>query len=120
AQSEDLGAGDLAAAAALALCRLGPTTASGVTDDRAAAVADRALAVVTDAGLAAELAGAASLLRSLGGEPQRRRSLYEQAEMAARTLEDPYVLARVLPYAGRQQPRRLPQQRVVSGERVRA
>ncbi len=97
--ADDLGAGDLMAAAALALCRLGPTSASGATNDRAAAVADRALVLVTNPGLSAELAGAASLLHSMGGEPERCLSLYDQAEKAARTLGDPEVLARVLPHA---------------------
>jgi DNA-binding SARP family transcriptional activator len=98
-RAEELGAGNLLAAAALALCRLGPTTATGAADDRAAVVADRALAVVTDIGLQAELAGEASLLHSMSGEPQRCHALYEQAEAAARTLANPRVLARVLPHA---------------------
>jgi|GEM_PF-2233435 len=97
--AEEVGAGDLAAAAALALCRLGPTTATGAADQRAARLVDRALAVVIDAGLRAELKGEASLLHSMGGEPDRCRSLYDQAESEARRLEDPWVLSRVLPHA---------------------
>ena len=98
-RAEQLEAGNLLAGAALALCRLGPTSATGTADQRAAAVADRALTAVTDPALRAELAGEASLLHSMAGEPERCSALYEQAERQARALGDPHVLSRVLPHA---------------------
>jgi len=97
--AEQVGDGDLLARAALSLCRLGPTSAAGQADGPAAALADRALSVVNDPSLRAELAGAASLLGGVTGETERCRNLFEEASQLSEEIGDPALLAAVLPYA---------------------
>ncbi|MCZ7528232.1 MAG: AAA family ATPase [Acidimicrobiia bacterium] len=97
--AETLGDGDLLAEAALSLCQLGPTSEAGGSDERAATIAARALERASDPRLRAEVAGAASMVHSLEGEPKACRRLFEAAEREARVTGRPEVLARVLPYA---------------------
>jgi hypothetical protein len=99
ARADDLGDGDLLAAAALALCQLGPTTEAGGSDPRAAELAARALQGARNPRLRAEVAGAASLVHSMAGDHARCRRFFEVAADEARRLGDDAVLARVLPYA---------------------
>lgn len=97
--AESLGDADLLTRAALGLCQLGATTEAGDTHQRAAHVAERALEIATSPHLRAEVAGAASLVLSLSGRPERCRELFERAEREARSTGDPEVLGAVLPYA---------------------
>lgn len=94
-----LGEGDLLGRCALGLCRLGPATAAGHGDRIAVGVAERALRLVEDPGLAAELSAAVSLMRSMDGDATTCLELYEDGERRARDLGDERTLSRVLPHA---------------------
>lgn len=98
-RADELGDGELLGEAALALCQLGPTTASGGSDERAAALAARALERARDPRLRAAVAGAASLVHSMEGDHEHSRGYYELAEREARRVGDARGLAQVLPYA---------------------
>ena len=80
-----LGQVDLVGAAAIAQLELGATTTTGHLNDRAAALADHAMEVVTDPDQWAQVAGAASLVHSMSGHADRCRTLFLEAEAAARS-----------------------------------
>jgi DNA-binding SARP family transcriptional activator len=96
--ADELDDGDRLAAAAWSLCQLGPTTRVGDVDADAAALATRALDVVRSPVLRARLAGAVSLLLSMGDDPQRCRALYDLAVTEADATGDDALVAHVLPY----------------------
>lgn len=98
-EAEELGDGDLLGRAALALCRLGPTSAAGGVHAQATAIAERALTRTTDPVLLTQMAATASLAHSLSGDQARCHRLFEKAETLARELGDERLLAAVLPYA---------------------
>jgi DNA-binding SARP family transcriptional activator len=98
-EAERLKEADLLAGAALELCRLGPTSLAGAADEQAERIAELALASDAAPALLAEVAAAASLTHSMGGDPERCRQLYLRGEALARACRDPDVLARVLPHA---------------------
>ncbi len=79
AAATELGDPDLIADAAFALLQLGATTESGSLHEQAIAVADAALAVVSDPDRWARIAGAASLAHSMTGAPGRCRDLFLDA-----------------------------------------
>lgn len=85
--------------AVVELCRLGPTTEAGANDDAAVAAIDRALALVTEPGLLARVAAAATMVHSMGGEIQRCRELLQLAMQAAEADGRPEILADVLPFS---------------------
>lgn len=90
--------------AALAVAQLGGTTQTGTLDARAAAVADRAIALEPDPQERAVLAAAASMIHSMSGRSDRCRELFLGAEADSRHLDarQPVAgLARrsVLPFA---------------------
>ncbi len=90
---------NLFATATIEFCKLGPTTESGINDPVAVAAIERALERVGDRGLRAQVAGAATMVFSLGGAGSRCRELLEQALLDARADGRPEVLAAVLPFA---------------------
>lgn len=85
--------------AVVELCRLGPTTEAGANDAGAVAAIDRALAVVTEPGLLARVAAAATMVHSMGGDTQRCRELLELAMQAADVDGRPEIWADVLPFS---------------------
>jgi DNA-binding SARP family transcriptional activator len=91
--------GDLLGQSALALCRLGQTSMTGLTDERAAALAEEALVVTKDPALRAEVASAATQVYAMGDRAERARELFDEAEVTARAIGDEMLLATVLPNA---------------------
>ena len=85
--------------AVLCLCRLGMTTEAGEVDEPVRELAERALTQTSDDVVRAELAGAMSLLLSFDGDPGRCRSMFLGAESIARSVGDPALIGRVLPFA---------------------
>ena len=97
--AERLGELHLAARAAAIVCRLGPTSAAGASDPRAADLSNRLLDQIHEPGQRAGLAAAATIVYSMSGDTHRCRALYEQAEADAAADDTDEVWAEVLPYA---------------------
>jgi DNA-binding SARP family transcriptional activator len=96
--AETVGDVDRMGRALLCICRLGPASDAGDPSPELAERIDRVLAAGPRPDVLAELAGAASLLHSMGADPNRCRELFELAETTARR-HAPEVLDRVLPFA---------------------
>lgn len=84
--------------AVLAALRLGETGEPGPLQQRAATLAEVALARETDPEARAAIAASASLVHSLSGEPARCRRLFADA-LDALEDDDPVTAVQVLPYA---------------------
>lgn len=89
---------DSVARAAIALCRLGPTSLAGQPHEGATVLAEQVLPHVSSPGLRAQLAAVISMLYSMAGEPQRCRALYLAAEADATVDGTDEVLVDVLRY----------------------
>ncbi len=85
----------LVGATAMAQLELGATTETGQVHTRAVALADHALAVVTDPEQRARIAASASLAHSMSGHAERCRDLFLDAEGTAR---EPATRRAVLPF----------------------
>ncbi len=94
----DLDHVDLRRRATVAAVQLGEAVDAGPQQQRAAAIADRAIAGEDDAGWRARLNATASILHSISGEPDRCRHMFLSA-VAALEPDDERALCDVLPYA---------------------
>lgn len=109
---------ELHARATIELCRLGPTTESGINDRVATEAIECSLANVTDAGTRARVAAAATMVYSMAGETQRCRDLLDVALVDAAKDGRPEVLADVLPftYMTISEPQDLPRRQAIADE----
>lgn len=89
----------VAAAAAHAFCRLGPSSSAGIVDARAAALADRVLVHLRDPADRALVAGATTMVHVFAGDPDHCRRHFRDALAAADECGRHDVLAEVLPFA---------------------
>ena len=90
------GDAELIGEAAFSLLQLGATTETGTLHERAVALADHALATVTDRDQRAAIAAASSLAHSMSGHADRCRTLFLQAEADAVSCA---ARRKVLPFA---------------------
>lgn len=101
AADDAIGSGhwDAAAHAAIAICRIGPTSSAGSTHHAAVALVDRVLPYVRDGHLRAALSATATTLFSMDGQPERCRSLFDSALRDAEAIDSDETWLAVLPYA---------------------
>lgn len=88
-----------AARAAIAACRLGPTSTAGTTHTRATELCDRLLTRIERPDLRAALAAATAMVHSMDGATERCRALFDQAEADAMVAGTDEALVDVLPFA---------------------
>ncbi|MCO8126961.1 AAA family ATPase [Acidimicrobiia bacterium EGI L10123] len=93
-----LGHADLRRRATVSAVQLGEAVDAGPLQERAAAVADAAIAVETDAKWRGRILATASILHSISGEPDRCRDMFLEA-MAGLDPGDDHAACEVLPYA---------------------